>query len=158
MVGSGIARLLGSGKPTPLEQIINSSLGARYLISFFAVATAPLVEEFIYRGVLYAPLQRLAGVPGAVIMVLALFTIIHVPQYWPNLGVISAVALLSIALTVIRAYSGRLLPCVVIHLVFNGIQAVILVAEPYVEKFLPTTEPLVPPTAAILLASLGVLI
>jgi membrane protease YdiL (CAAX protease family) len=153
-VGSLIAWLLGDGKPTPLEQIINSSLAARYLIAFFAVATAPFVEEFIYRGVLYAPLQRLVGVSGAVVLVLAIFTIIHVPQYWPNVGVISAVALLSIVLTVIRAYSGRLLPCIAIHLVFNGIQAVLLMLEPFSRRFVPMPEPVAPP-AMMLLSLIG---
>lgn len=150
-VGSLIARLIGADKHTQLEQIINSSLAARYLISFLAVLTAPFVEELVYRGVLYAPLQRLAGAPGAVTIVLALFTIIHVPQYWPNVGVIAAVALLSIVLTLVRAYSGRLFPCIVIHLVFNGIQAVILILEPYAQRFLPTTEQTAP-TAALLLS------
>jgi membrane protease YdiL (CAAX protease family) len=150
VLGSVVARLLGADKPTQLEQIINSSVAARYAISLLAVGTAPFVEEFIYRGVLYAPLQRLTGVRGAVIIVLALFTIIHVPQYWPNVGVIAAVALLSIVLTLVRAYSGRLLPCIVIHLVFNGIQAVILMLEPYAHRFLPTTEQTAP-TVTILL-------
>jgi membrane protease YdiL (CAAX protease family) len=156
LIGSLIAKVLGADKPTPLEQIINSSLAARYLISFFAVATAPFVEEFIYRGVLYAPLQRFLGVRGAVVIVLALFTIIHVPQYWPNVGVISAVFLLSVALTVVRAVSGRLLPCIIIHFVFNGIQAVLLVLEPYLQRFIPTPEPVTPP-AFILLPLIGVL-
>lgn len=156
LVGSFIAKVLGADKPTPLEQIINSSLAARYLISFFAVATAPFVEEFIYRGVLYAPLQRLVGVRGAVVIVLVLFTIIHVPQYLPNVGVIFAVFLLSVALTVVRAVSGRLLPCIIIHFVFNGIQAVLLVLEPYLQKFIPTPEPVTPP-AFILLPLIGVL-
>lgn len=150
VVGSILAKLLGAEKPTQLEQIINSSLAARYAISFLAVCTAPFVEEFIYRGVLYAPLQKLVGLPGAVVTVLALFTVIHVPQYWPNIGVIVAVALLSIVLTLVRAYSGRLLPCIVIHLVFNGIQAVLLIVEPYAQRLIPTTEPAVP-TASILL-------
>jgi CAAX protease family protein len=154
VLGSVVARLLGADKPTQLEQIINSSLAARYTISLLAVGTAPFVEEFIYRGVLYAPLQRLAGVRGAVFIVLALFTIIHVPQYWPNVGVIAAVALLSIVLTLVRAYSGRLLPCIVIHLVFNGIQAVILMLEPYAHRFLPTTEQTAP-TVTILLPLIG---
>jgi membrane protease YdiL (CAAX protease family) len=149
-VGSVIARVVGSEQHTQLEQIINSSLAARYAISFLAVFTAPLVEELIYRGVLYAPLERLAGAPGAVTIVLALFTIIHVPQYWPNVGVIAAVALLSIVLTLVRAYSGRLLPCIVIHLVFNGIQAMILILEPYAQRFLPTEQ--TAPTAALLLS------
>jgi membrane protease YdiL (CAAX protease family) len=144
IVGSTLAWVLGSAKPTQLEQIINSSLAARYMISLLAVATAPFVEEFMYRGVLYAPLQKLAGAPVAVCLVLALFTIIHVPQYWPNVGVIAAVALLSIALTLVRAYTHRLLPCIIIHLVFNGIQAVLLIFEPYAQKILPASEPVNP--------------
>jgi membrane protease YdiL (CAAX protease family) len=140
IVGAFIAKVLGGDKPTQLEQIINSSLLARYMISFLAVGTAPFVEEFVYRGVLYAPLQRLAGVSGAVVIVLALFTLIHVPQYWPNFGVIAAVALLSIVLTLVRAYSGRLLPCIVIHIVFNGIQAVILIIEPHLQPLIPSAE------------------
>lgn len=149
IVGSLLAKFLGAEKPTQLEQIINSSLAARYAISLLAVITAPFVEEFIYRGVLYAPLQRFAGVPGAVVIVLALFTIIHVPQYWPNFGVIAAVALLSIVLTVIRAYSGQLLPCIVIHLVFNGIQAVILMVEPYTRPLIPSAEPAAPVSSVL---------
>jgi membrane protease YdiL (CAAX protease family) len=126
-VGSGLAKLIGGDTPTQLEQIINSSLATRYLVAFLAVATAPLVEELVYRGVIYSALRRAVGAVAAVIFVLALFTIVHVPQYWPNHGVILAVGLLSVSLTIIRAYTGRLLPCVVIHLVFNGVQAILLV-------------------------------
>jgi membrane protease YdiL (CAAX protease family) len=155
-VGSLIAKILGADKPTPLEQIINSSLTARYLISFLAVATAPFAEEFLYRGILYAPLQKWLGVKPAVVIVLALFTAIHVPQYLPNVGVIAAVFLLSAALTITRAVSGRLLPCIIIHMVFNGITAVILVLEPYLQRFIPTPEPVTPP-AFILLPLISVL-
>jgi membrane protease YdiL (CAAX protease family) len=157
MIGGFIAWLFGAEKPTQLEQIINSSLAARYLISFLAVCTAPFVEEFVYRGVLYAPLQRSAGVPGAVVIVLALFIIIHVPQYWPNFGVIAAVALLSIVLTLVRAYSGRLLPCIVIHLVFNGIQAIILLVEPHIKPLIPSAERAAP-AGAFLRALVGLII
>jgi hypothetical protein len=59
-------------------------------------------------------------------------------------GVLAAVALLSIALTVIRAYTHRLLPCIIIHLVFNGIQAAVLIAEPYAQRILPVSEPVNP--------------
>ena len=137
-VGSVLAWLLGGDKPTQLEQIINSSLAARYSLVALAVFTAPLVEELIYRGVLYSALHRLAGVAPAAVIVLGIFTLIHVPQYWPNVGVIAAVGLLSVSLTIIRAYSGRLLPCIVIHFVFNGIQAIVLVIEPHLPKL---TEP-----------------
>jgi membrane protease YdiL (CAAX protease family) len=174
VVGNILAKLLGAEAPTKLEQIINSSLAARYTISFLAVFTAPFAEELVYRGVLYAALRKTVGevcgfllslvsdvrldqktrdrlgTIGAVVMVLALFTIIHVPQYWPNIGVIAAVALLSIALTLVRAYSGRLLPCIVIHLVFNAIQAIFLILEPYLRQLVPTPEHVAPPAGLLL--------
>ncbi|HLA12276.1 MAG TPA: CPBP family intramembrane glutamic endopeptidase [Pyrinomonadaceae bacterium] len=127
LLGSGLAKLVGGDAPTQLETIINNSLPTRYLVAFLAVATAPLVEELVYRGVVYSALQRAIGAAGAIVIVLALFTIVHIPQYRTNVGVIMAVGILSVALTLLRAYTGRLLPCVIVHLVFNAVQAVILI-------------------------------
>lgn len=139
--GMGVANLIGAEKTTTLEQIINSSLAARYTIAFLAVFTAPFIEEFIYRGVLFGAVNKLAGGVVAGVTTLGLFTLIHVPQYWPNFGVLAAVGFLSVALTVIRAKTGRLLPCVVIHFVFNGIQSAYLVVEPHLSRPVPVPEP-----------------
>ena len=130
----GFAWLLAlafGGKQTELERLLESSRPAALIIAFLAVATAPLVEETIYRGILYPALQRFWGSIPAVVIVTLMFTIPHVPQYWPNMAVISSITLLSIVLTVVRAHTGRLLPCFVIHLAFNGIQSVIIVLDPY---------------------------
>jgi membrane protease YdiL (CAAX protease family) len=149
IVATTLAALLGAEKQTQLEQLITSSVGARYAIAFLAVFTAPFIEEFVYRGVVYSALQQTIGVKAAVVFVATLFTAIHVPQYWPNIGVISAVALLSIVLTIVRAYSGKLLPCVIVHMAFNGVQSLILIAGPYAERLLPTAKPVVPTTSMI---------
>jgi membrane protease YdiL (CAAX protease family) len=130
-----IALTLG-GQETELERILQSSRAAALLIAFVAVATAPLVEEIIYRGVLYPALQRSMGAIPAVLIVTLMFAAPHVPQYWPNLAAISSITVLSVVLTVIRARTGRLLPCFVIHLVFNGIQSLIIVFEPYLRALL----------------------
>ena len=150
LLANAVGKLLGADKPTQLEQLINSSLAARYTIAILAVLTAPFVEEFVYRGMLFAALQRLVGTVGAAVLVLGLFTVIHVPQYLPNFGVIAAIGLLSIALTIVRAYTGRLLPCIVIHLVFNGITSVILLIEPYLPQFEPVKDPVTPPVGVFL--------
>jgi len=65
---------------------------------------------------------RRGGMTWAVIVVSALFLSVHVPQYQNNLAVIAAVGMLSVALTTVRALTGRVLPCFIIHLVFNGVQ------------------------------------
>ncbi|HEX8923099.1 MAG TPA: type II CAAX endopeptidase family protein, partial [Pyrinomonadaceae bacterium] len=96
---------------TALGKLIGSSREAALAIAFMAVVTAPLTEELVYRGVLYSALQKVGGRVWAIVGVMVLFTLIHVPQYWPNYGVIGAICLLSISLTLVRAYTGRLLPC-----------------------------------------------
>jgi membrane protease YdiL (CAAX protease family) len=122
------------GGETQVDKLINSSSAARYTTAFLATFTAPLVEEMVYRGVLYSALQKVIGTTWSVVGVLLLFTLIHVPQYWPNFGVIAVIGILSFSLTVVRAYTGRLLPCFIIHLVFNGISSILIILEPYVPQ------------------------
>ena len=128
-------------KETELERILRSSRTAAILTAIVASTTAPLVEEIIYRGILYSALQRVTGAALAVAMVTLLFAGLHVLQYWPNFGAISAITLLSLVLTVIRARTGRLLPCYMIHLVFNGIQSVLIVADPYIRSVVEPPQP-----------------
>ena len=149
LLGLLITYLIG-GKKTELEELINSSYRTRVATAFLAATTAPLVEEIIYRGILYSALQRAVGVFGSVFIVTILFAGVHVYQYRSNIGVILVITLLSLTLTVVRAYSGRLLPGYLIHLVFNGIQSVILVVSPFFEK----TEPVVPQPVPGLITSL----
>ena len=135
----GVAFLLTlafGGQGTALDRLVESSRAAALMIAFLAVATAPIVEESIYRGILYPAIARFSGAKVAVILVTLLFAVPHVPQYWPNIAVISSITLLSVALTVLRARTGRLLPCIAVHFVFNGIQSVIIVAEPYLRTAL----------------------
>jgi uncharacterized protein len=149
-----IITLILGGQETELERILQSSRVAALLIAFIATATAPLVEEIIYRGVLYPALQRTMGMIPAVIIVTLMFAGPHVPQYWPNLAAISSITLLSIALTITRARTGRLLPCFVIHLVFNGIQSLIILFEPNLRALLEHWKPQPPSGSLMYLARL----
>ena len=115
-------------------KILRSSRTAVILVAFLATFTAPIVEEVIYRGILYSALQRTIGVWAAVFLVTSLFAIVHVPQYLPDYVAISLICLLSLILTLVRSWTNNLLPCIILHFVFNGIQSVILVLEPYINK------------------------
>jgi membrane protease YdiL (CAAX protease family) len=155
IVGIAITASMGD-KPTALDDMIQRSAAARYVIAILATFTAPLTEEFVYRGVLYPALQRLTGRIWAVAGVLALFTLVHVPQYWPSYGVILTIGLLSFFLTAIRAYTGRILPCVVIHTVFNGIQSIWIVFGPFLNDFIQRhmhgAKPVPAPQGMVLMA------
>jgi membrane protease YdiL (CAAX protease family) len=119
-------------------KMLKSSRAAVYLVAFFATFTAPLVEEVVYRGILYSAFQRSVGVVYAVAIVTLMFAAVHVPQYSnglnPDFVTIFVICLLSLILTLIRVRTGNLLPCVLLHTVFNGSQSVLLIVEPYLEE------------------------
>lgn len=145
-----IAKVFGA-KETAFEQLIGSSLGARLAIVLIAVLGAPLVEEIVYRGVVYPALERAFGMAQAVIGVAALFALVHVPQYWNNPGLIAGLAFLSIALTIVRARTGSLLPCFIIHLVFNSISAGMLLREPPLIPVSPDAPPTIDAAASLII-------
>jgi membrane protease YdiL (CAAX protease family) len=143
-----------------MDKIIKSSQAAVLLVALFATFTAPLVEEVVYRGILYSALQRKFGVILAVAFVTLLFAAIHVPQYSqngvPDYGTITLLLLLSLVLTLIRVKTKNLLPCIVLHTVFNGIQSVLLVAQSFVPGAGETPPPTVPETAAFIIHHLKI--
>jgi membrane protease YdiL (CAAX protease family) len=143
------------GSDTDLERIIASSLAARYIIVALATFTAPVVEETVYRGVLYPALRRAVGLWPAVFIVAGLFAGVHAYQYRQNVGVILAISLLSLTLTLVRAQTGRLLPCIIIHLLFNGLTSAAILYEAHTRGATPTPAPTPPGQVWPFLHALG---
>lgn len=121
-------------------RLLQSSRSAVLVVAFMATVTAPIVEEVIYRGLLFSAFQRAAGSFAAVLVVTGLFTAVHVPQYWPSFTTIGLLMLLSLILTLIRFKTNNLLPCIVLHTIFNAFQSIMLIIEPYVEKQAPLPD------------------
>jgi uncharacterized protein len=117
-------------KETDLEKFLKMGMEIRIMVAALAVLTAPLIEEIVYRGVVYSSVEGLWGKGAAVTFVTLLFALVHAPQYWGSVAALSAILSLSFVLTLLRAWTGKLLPCVATHLVYNGIQAVILLLAP----------------------------
>jgi membrane protease YdiL (CAAX protease family) len=128
----GVATWRWGGNKTQLDLLVESSIAARLATAFVATFTAPLVEELIYRGVFYSALERTLGTVIGVLGVSLLFAGVHVFQYKDNLAVIGVITLLSFTLTIVRAYTGKVLPSFIIHLVFNGIQSIIIALSPFI--------------------------
>ena len=138
-----LAAVIGNYFPeqeTDMARILKSSRTAVFIVVFLATFTAPLVEEVVYRGILYSAFQRRFGIPVAVAAVTAIFTLVHVPQYLESLSTIFLLALLSLILTLVRVRTNNLLPCIILHTVFNGIQSVLLILEPYFPKIASPTD------------------
>lgn len=125
-----------------LTRILKSSRYAVFLVAFMATFTAPLVEEVIYRGLLYSAIQRSVGVGFAVAAVTFLFFLVHVPQYYESASTLILLSLLSLVLTLVRVKTDNLLPCVILHTVFNGLQSIFLIAEPYLGLDAKTPDPI----------------
>ena len=127
-----------------LLRILRSSYTATLIVAFLATFTAPMVEEVVYRGILYSAFQRRIGVTGAVGIVTMLFAGVHFLQYWGSPGTILLICLLSLILTLVRVKSDNLLPCIILHTIFNGLQSLVLVLEPYLPKTPPETQEVLP--------------
>lgn len=150
LLGAGLLfTKLAGGEPTEIDRLIQSSTASRFALAILAATTAPLVEELVYRGLLYPALQRAMGMFWAILTVSILFTLPHIPQYYNNVAVIAVIFVLSLSLTLVRAFTGRLLPCFIMHMVFNGIQSALIIAEPYFQQAVPEVEQKAPAVAML---------
>ena len=124
-----------------LMRMLRKSRYVVFLVAFLATFTAPIVEEVIYRGVLYSAFQKSFNVPLAVFFVTFIFALVHFPQYWGDTATIITLLFLSLVLTLMRVWTKSLLPCIAFHFVFNAIQSVFLILAPYLPENLdPNTN------------------
>lgn len=100
-----------------LELVLNSrdSL-ALILLSLTAVLLAPLFEEVIFRGVLLPVLARRVGFSAGALLNGLLFAIAHI-----SIGELIPLTVLGTGLALVRLRSGRLLPCVLMHAIWNAV-------------------------------------
>lgn len=114
-----------------LLRMLRSSRSAVYLVTILATFTAPFVEEVVYRGVVYSAFQRSMGTIAAVVIVTFMFAGVHYLQYWGSPGTIILITILSLTLTLVRSTSKNLLPCIILHFIFNGLQSVIILQQSF---------------------------
>jgi membrane protease YdiL (CAAX protease family) len=122
LLGFLIARaphLLPDREDFPLERLF-SSPGAAYALAFFAIVVAPFMEEVIFRGVLFAFFERLAGLRFAISGTALLFAGLHVPEYWGAWNHALLILVVAAALSLARALTGSLAPSVILHLAYNA--------------------------------------
>ena len=121
-----LARVLPESEQNPFTELLKSSTRVRIAIAVLATFTAPLVEEAVYRGLLYSGLRKSFGVAPTVLLVTLMFAGVHVLQYLGAWVSLAGLTLLSLALTVIRARTKSILPCVAIHTANNAFFSVLI--------------------------------
>jgi len=88
----------------------------RAYLAFLAVAIAPVVEEMLFRGMALPVLIRTVGLRGAVLLVSALFALMH-----GHLPSVVPLFLISVAFSLAYVVTGSLTVSIVMHAVFNAV-------------------------------------
>jgi membrane protease YdiL (CAAX protease family) len=110
----------------PLVQAASAPGWQRILFVLLAILLAPVFEEFLFRGVMYTGMSRSWGRWPAAIVVTLLFGLMHafdVGGYWPALVIVS---LVGVALLALRIKTKSLIPPMVMHATYNGVQVLAL--------------------------------
>jgi len=102
----------------PLEKLFNSRT-ACYAIGAFAIAIAPVVEELVFRGLLFAIVERAVGMRWAVVATAVLFAGLHVPEYWPAWNHMLMILVVGLVFSLARGLTGSLNPSIVLHIGYN---------------------------------------
>ncbi len=124
-----IVALIFPEQDNDMIRMLRSSRAAVVMVTILATFAAPIVEEIVYRGILYSAFQRSIGTFAAVAAVTLLFAGVHYAQYWGSPGTIIMITILSLSLTLVRASSKNLLPCIILHFLFNGLQSVVMLQQ-----------------------------
>lgn len=120
-----IAPALPGEQTNPISERVGENHGTlQWLWTFVQAAVlAPIVEEFVFRGVLFQVLwQRTGQVWLSAFVSGYLFAVIH-PQF---LGGIFPITVLGTILALVYAHTRSLLPCMLIHAINNGLITLML--------------------------------
>ena len=112
-------------KSLPIEHFFTGPASG-YLLAAFGVLVAPLVEELFFRGFLYPAVARWTGSFASILITAAAFASLHGAQLayaWAPLLVLFGVG---VVLTAVRARTGSVATCVLIHMGYNFLLFVIL--------------------------------
>lgn len=94
------------------------------LVALLAAVVVPVCEEIVFRGWLQQGLAHVLGGAPAVAITAVLFTVVHGLGQWLPILVLASI------LGLLRHRTQRLLPCIAVHVVHNGVQVALLFLFP----------------------------
>jgi hypothetical protein len=103
----------------PLTRLFASPL-AGYAIAAFAILIAPLMEELIFRGILFLFFEHLVGPRFAILGTALLFASLHVPEYWGAWNHVLLILFVGLVFSSARGLTGSLTPSVLLHVAYNA--------------------------------------
>jgi uncharacterized protein len=118
--------LLPMPKDTPFERLFDRPRDA-YLLSFLAVALAPLMEELFFRGFLYPVLARRLGAFWGIVLTALPFGLLHLQQYGWAWAAGLIIFLVGVVCGVVRATTRSVGASFLVHAAYNGTQMLIAI-------------------------------
>lgn len=113
---------LGPDKQSIVELFDASrTIGQRVMIIVFAIAIAPVAEEFLFRFFLYGVLKRYFGQAFGIIANALLFAVVH--THLPSLV---PLFVLGICFSIAYEWSGSILVSMTMHSLFNSLSLTVL--------------------------------
>jgi membrane protease YdiL (CAAX protease family) len=134
-----VSSLYPPAEPPPVERLLQHPITIT-LYATLGVLVAPFVEEILFRGFIYPVLERRFtqwwgltggiessffakiswGKTGAIVLTGLLFALLHVSQLWGSWAGTLLIFGVGLTLSAVRAFSGSVLPCFIIHLSYNS--------------------------------------
>ena len=88
---------------------------------FFIVAVAPVVEEMFFRGLIFPMVSYRTNMIVGILVTSMIFALFHYSVYGIQLGAFMWLLLLSIINCFLVAYTGSLIPAIMLHMVNNAV-------------------------------------
>lgn len=101
--------------PGSVSSALNTMGWVKLSIAFSVIVLAPIVEEFLYRGVLYTGFAKSFGKIISGFLVTILFVSMHLTQYGDYWVALLAIASVSVATLIVRELKGSLVPAIFLH-------------------------------------------
>ena len=114
----GMARFLPIPKSLPMDKLFRDAPSA-YLVAFFAITLAPLLEELFFRGLVYPLLRRAVSIIPAVLLTAAAFAGIHGAQLGYAWAPILSIFVVGIVLTLVRERTNSVAASFLTHCGYN---------------------------------------
>jgi membrane protease YdiL (CAAX protease family) len=114
----GLAHFLPIPKSLPMDKFFNDAASA-YLMAFFGILVAPVLEELFFRGMLYPTLRRGLGLVPAILLTAAAFAAIHGAQLGYAWAPILSIFIVGLVLSLVRERTGSVAAGVLTHSGYN---------------------------------------
>ena len=80
-----------------------------------------MVEELVFRGLLFAIFERAVGMRFAVVATAVLFAGLHIPEYWHAWNHMFMILVVGVVFSLARGMTGSLTPSIILHIGYNSL-------------------------------------